>query len=43
MELRWTEEAASDLERITDYLFENASPERVARIVRVTFTTPLQS
>ena len=33
MELRWTEEAASDLEQITDYLFQNA-PERAAELVR---------
>jgi toxin ParE1/3/4 len=33
MRLRWTEEAADDLERITDYLFENA-PGRAADIVR---------
>lgn len=33
MELRWTEEAAADLEHITDYLFQNA-PERAAELVR---------
>ena len=32
-ELRWTEEAAADLEHITDYLFEHA-PERAADLVR---------
>ena len=31
MRLRWTEDAASDLEHITDYLFENA-PEDLATI-----------
>ncbi len=33
MELRWTEEAAADLEHITDYLFQNAQ-ERAAELVR---------
>ncbi len=33
MELRWTEEAAADLEHITGYLFQNA-PERAAELVR---------
>lgn len=32
MELRWTEEAATDLERIADYLFHHA-PERAADLV----------
>jgi hypothetical protein len=31
MELRWAEEAATDLEHITDYLFQNA-PERAAEL-----------
>ena len=39
MELRWTEEAASDLERITDYLFQNA-PERAAELVREIYNAP---
>ena len=33
MKLRWTEEAANDLEQITDYLFENA-PGRAGELVR---------
>ncbi|MGH9430979.1 MAG: type II toxin-antitoxin system RelE/ParE family toxin [Terriglobia bacterium] len=33
MELRWTEEAATVLEQITDYLFQNA-PERAVQLVR---------
>jgi plasmid stabilization system protein ParE len=33
MRLRWTEEAAADLEHIADYLFENA-PGRAAELVR---------
>lgn len=36
MELRWTEEAANDLERITDYLFEK-SPERAPDLVRAIY------
>jgi len=32
MELRWTEEAAADLEQVADYLFERWS-ERAARVV----------
>lgn len=39
MELRWTEEAANDLEHITDYLFENA-PGRAAEIVREIYDAP---
>ncbi len=39
MELRWTEEAASDLEQITDYLFQNA-PERAAELVRRIYNAP---
>ena len=39
MELRWTEEAAADLEHITDYLFENA-PERAAELVRGIYNAP---
>jgi plasmid stabilization system protein ParE len=33
MQLRWTEEAARDLECIADYLFEHA-PERATDLVR---------
>ena len=39
MELRWTEEAANDLEHITDYLFENA-PGRAAELVREIYDAP---
>jgi toxin ParE1/3/4 len=39
MELRWTEEAAADLERITDYLFENA-PTRAAGLVHEIYDAP---
>jgi toxin ParE1/3/4 len=39
MELRWTEEAASDLEHIADYLFENA-PGRAAELVREIYDAP---
>ena len=33
MQLRWTEEAADDLERIADYLLTHA-PDRAAELVR---------
>jgi toxin ParE1/3/4 len=39
MRLRWTEEAATDLEHITDYLFENA-PGRAAELVREIYNAP---
>ena len=39
MELRWTEEAAEDLEHITGYLFENA-PGRAAEFVREIYNAP---
>ena len=39
MELRWTVEAAADLEHITDYLFQNA-PERAAELVRRVYHAP---
>jgi toxin ParE1/3/4 len=39
MELRWTDEAAADLEHITDYLFQNA-PERAAELVRGIYNAP---
>ena len=39
MQLRWTEEAADDLERITNYLFENA-PEHAERIARAIYNAP---
>ncbi len=38
-QLRWTEEAADDLERITDYLFESA-PGRAAELVREIYDAP---
>jgi toxin ParE1/3/4 len=40
MELRWTEEAADDLEHITEYLFENAAPNRAAALVREIYDAP---
>jgi len=40
MELRWTREAAADLEHITDYLFQNA-PERAAELVRGIYNAAL--
>ena len=39
MELRWTREAAADLERIADYLFEHA-PEHAERLVLVLYEAP---
>jgi len=39
MEPRWTEEAANDLEHITNYLFENA-PGRAAGVVREIYNAP---
>ncbi len=39
MELRWTEQAATDLEHITDYLFENA-PQRAPELVRAIYNAP---
>ena len=39
MELRWTEEAAADLERIADYLFER-TPERAKQLVRTLYDAP---
>jgi len=39
MELRWTEAAAEDLERIADYLFKH-SPLHAARIVRMIYESP---
>jgi toxin ParE1/3/4 len=39
MELRWTREAAEDLERIADYLFEN-TPDRAADLVRAVYNAP---
>jgi toxin ParE1/3/4 len=39
MQLRWTEEAANDLERIADYLSEHA-PDRAAELVRTVYDAP---
>jgi addiction module RelE/StbE family toxin len=39
MELRWTQEAAADLERITDYLFEH-TPGHAERLVRALHDAP---
>jgi plasmid stabilization system protein ParE len=39
MQLRWTEEAADDLEHIVDYLFEQA-PDRAAELVRTVYDAP---
>jgi len=39
MQLRWTKEAAADLEHITDYLFQKA-PERAAELVRGIYNAP---
>ena len=39
MEIRWTQEAAADLEHITDYLFQNA-PQRAAELVRRIYNAP---
>jgi plasmid stabilization system protein ParE len=38
-ELRWTREAAADLENIANYLFEN-TPERAAELVRRLYDSP---
>ena len=39
MELRWTEEAATDLTRIADYLFEH-TPERAPQLVQTDYDAP---
>jgi toxin ParE1/3/4 len=39
MRLRWSEDAAGDLERITAYLFEHI-PERAAQLVREIYEAP---
>jgi toxin ParE1/3/4 len=39
MQLRWTAEAATDLDGITDYLFEHA-PDRAAEVVRRIYAVP---
>lgn len=40
MELRWTEEAVADLERIADYLFEHA-PGHAERLLRALHEAPV--
>jgi plasmid stabilization system protein ParE len=40
MERRWSQDAADDLERITDYLFENASEHAPKLIRRFTILPP---
>jgi toxin ParE1/3/4 len=39
MDLRWTEDAAADVERIADYLFEHL-PVRAADLVTKIFNVP---
>jgi len=39
MELRWTEQAATDLEHIADYLFEK-TPARAAELVHEIYDAP---
>ncbi len=39
MQLRWSDEAANDLEHIANYLFENA-PGRAAEFVRKIYDAP---
>jgi len=39
MQLRWTEEAADDLERIADYLL-NQTPDRALELVRAVYDAP---
>lgn len=39
MELRWTKEAAADLERIADYLFVH-TPAHAERLVRALYDAP---
>jgi toxin ParE1/3/4 len=40
MELRWTEEAVTDLERITDYLFEK-TPGHAPELARALYNAPV--
>jgi plasmid stabilization system protein ParE len=40
MELRWTQEAAADLERIADHLFEH-TPGHAERLVRALYGAPV--
>jgi len=39
MRLRWSEEAAGDLERITNYLFEE-TPRHAPELVRAIYNAP---
>jgi toxin ParE1/3/4 len=39
LEIPWTQEAAADLERIADYLFEH-TPEQAERLVRALYDAP---
>ena len=39
MQLCWTQEAATDLEHIADYLFEHA-PDRAEKLVRMVYDAP---
>lgn len=39
LELRWAEEAATDLESIANYLFQN-TPARAAELVREIYNAP---
>ena len=39
MQLRWTEEAANDLERVADYLLEHA-PDRAQELIRRVYEAP---
>ena len=39
MQLRWSEEAANDLERITNYLFEQ-TPQHAPELVRAVYKAP---
>jgi addiction module RelE/StbE family toxin len=39
MQLRWTEQAANDLERIADYLQAHA-PERAPELIRFVYDAP---
>jgi toxin ParE1/3/4 len=39
MQLRWSEEAADDLERITNYLFEE-TPQHAPELVRAIYKAP---
>jgi toxin ParE1/3/4 len=41
MELRWSEDAANDLECITDYLFEK-TPEHAPKLIRTIYDAPAE-